>query len=123
MADFLRLILRAGVDSARESLLVEFVETYMPLRMTEEVQFGELVHSDQSYAEARKMVTTYEKAGIEKGIERGKIEALLLILEQRFTKVPDDVRRKVQRLNSNKRIDELLRAVLNAKSLGDLGLK
>lgn len=125
-ADFLRLILRAGVDPARESLLVDFVETYMPLLIAEEAQFAELVHSNQSYVEVQKMVTTYEKAGIkkgiEKGIEKGKVEALLFLLEERFTKVPDEVRRKVQRINSNKRIEELLRAVLHAKSLGDLGL-
>ncbi len=30
-ADFLRLILRAPVDPVRQSLLVDFVETYMPL--------------------------------------------------------------------------------------------
>jgi hypothetical protein len=121
-ADFLRLILRAGVDAARESLLVEFVETYMPLQTTEEAQFVELVHVDPSYAEVQKMVTTYEKAGIEKGIEKGKIEALLMMLEEKFANVPEEVRRKIQRINSNKRIDQLLRSVLNAKSIGDLGL-
>lgn len=38
-ADFLRLILRAGTDPARQNLLVEFVETYMPLASTEQTQF------------------------------------------------------------------------------------
>ena len=62
------------------------------------------------------------KKGIEKGIEKGKLEALLLQMEMRFSKLPDEVRRKVERINSRKRIDDLLLAVLNAKSLSDLGL-
>ena len=62
------------------------------------------------------------KKGIEKGIETRKLEALLLQMEMRFSKLPDEVRRKVERINSRKRIDDLLLAVLNAKSLSDLGL-
>ena len=125
-ADFLRLILRAGIDSARESLLVEFVETYMPLATAEQSQFTQLVQVDESYAEVKQMVTAYEKAGIkkgmEKGMEKGKLEALMLLLEKRFTKLPAEVRRKVERINSSQRIDELLLAVLNAKSLSEFGL-
>ena len=122
-ADFLRLILRSGVDAARESLLVEFVETYMPLRTADEVhQFDELVQVDESYVEVRNMVTAYEKVGIEKGIEKGKLEALLLLLDERFENLPDTIRRKVRRINSSKRIDELLLAVLKVKSLSELGL-
>lgn len=72
------------------------------------------------------MVTTYEKAGIKKGIkkgmEKGKLVALMLLLENRFAKLPDDVRRKVERIESSQRIEELLVAVLNAKSLSELGL-
>ena len=64
------------------------------------------------------MVTAYEKVGIEKG----KLEALLLLLDERFENLPDAIRRKVRRINSSKRIDELLLAVLKVKSLSELGL-
>ncbi len=121
-ADFLRLILQAGIDSARESLLFDFVETYMPLQPAEQVQFSDLVRIDESYVEVKKMVTVYEKAGIKKGIEKGKLEALIFLMERRFEKLPEGIRRKVQQINSNKRVEELLEAVLSAKSLGDLGL-
>ena len=99
----------------------------MPLQSAEEVQqFVELVQVDESYVEVRNMVTAYEKMGIEKGIERGiekgNLEALLLLLEERFENLPDAIRRKVRRINSSKRIDELLLAVLNAKSISDLNL-
>ena len=91
----------------------------MPLQSAEEVQqFVELVQVDESYVEVRNMVTAYEKMGIEKG----NLEALLLLLEERFENLPDAIRRKVRRINSSKRIDELLLAVLNAKSISDLNL-
>ncbi|MFM9961132.1 MAG: Rpn family recombination-promoting nuclease/putative transposase [Planctomycetaceae bacterium] len=125
-ADFLRLILRAGIDPARQSLLVEFVETYMPLVTREQTQFTQLVQIDETYREVKQMVTTYEKAGIKKGREEGreegKLEALLLLLENRFAKLPAEVRRKVERIQSSQRIDELLLAVLTAKSLSELRL-
>ena len=172
-ADFLRLILRAGIDPARQSLLVEFVETYMPLAAAEQTQFMQLVQVDETYREVKQVVTTYELAGIKKGMEeglergreeglreaqkmvttyelagikkgreegreegmakgiekgiekgmaKGKLEALLLLLENRFAKLPAAVRRKVERINSSQRIDELLLAVLTAKSLSELGL-
>jgi len=38
-ADFLRLILSCPVDPARQSLLVEFVETYLPLAGREQAEF------------------------------------------------------------------------------------
>ena len=124
-ADFLRLILRAGIDPARQSLLVEFVETYMPLAAAEQTQFMQLVQVDETYREVKQVVTTYELAGIkkgreegreegmakgmekgiEKGMAKGKLEALLLLLENRFAKLPAAVRRKVERIKSSQRID------------------
>ena len=129
-ADFLRLILRAGIDPARQSLLVEFVETYMPLVAAEQTQFTQFVQVDETYREVKQMLTTYEQAGIEKGREegmakgmaKGKREALLLLMESRFVELPAEVRRKVERIKSSQRIDELFLAALNAKSLSELGL-
>lgn len=129
-ADFLRLILRAGIDSARQSLLVEFVETYMPLATSEQSQFTQLIQVVETYREVKEMVTVYEKAGIKKGRqegreegrEEGKVEALLLLMENRFSKLPVNIRRKVERIRSSQRINELLLAVINAKSLSELDL-
>ena len=41
-ADFLRLILRSPVDPARRSLLVEFVETYLPLAVLDAQSIDDL---------------------------------------------------------------------------------
>ena len=55
-------------------------------------------------------------------LPRRFLEALLLLLENRFGNLPTDVRHKVERINSSQRINELLVAVLNGKSLSELGL-
>jgi len=119
-ADFLRLILRSPVDPARRSLLVEFVETYLPLAGREKTEFQQIVTADQQYAEVERMITVYEKEGIEKGRQEGRQEALILQLEKRFGKVDDAVKRRVRRLRSAERLDSLLLAVLDAKSVDDL---
>jgi len=60
-ADFLRLILSCPVDPAHQSLLVEFVETYLPLAGREQAEFQEIVRSDQEYEKVEQMITTYEQ--------------------------------------------------------------
>ena len=131
-ADFLRLILRSPVDPARRSLLVEFVETYLPLAGREKTEFQQIVTADQQYAEVERMITVYEKDGIKKGrqegrqeglqegLEKGLQKALILQLEKRFGKLDDAVKRRVRRLRSAERLDSLLLAVLDAKSVDDL---
>jgi len=70
-ADFLRLILGSPVDPARQSLLIEFVETYVPLIGEDFNQFEQLIRTENQYAEVEQMVTVYEQRGIEQGIEKG----------------------------------------------------
>ena len=119
-ADFLRLILACPVDPARRNLLIEFVETYLPLAEHEQREFQKIVVGDQKYAEVKQMITAYEKRGIEKGIEKGKQEDLLLLLEKKFGKLSAVLRRKVRRIESTEKLDSLLLAVLEADSLEDL---
>ncbi|MDY0168986.1 MAG: DUF4351 domain-containing protein, partial [Thermoguttaceae bacterium] len=129
-ADFLRWILGAPVDPARRSLLVDFVETYMPLAGREQTEFQQIVAGDQDYVEVEQMITTYEQEGIKKGIQQGRQEgiqegrqeALVLLLERRFGKLPAAMKRKVRKIQSAERLDALLVAVLDAKSLDDLSL-
>ena len=119
-ADFLRLILACSVDPARRSLLVEFVETYLPLAGHEQTEFEQLVAGDQEYAEIEQMITVYEKKGIEKGIEKGKQEDLILLLAKKFGKLSPAVRRRIRQIESTEKLDSLLLAVLDARSLDEL---
>jgi hypothetical protein len=133
-ADFLRWIFGAPVDPARRSLLVEFVEAYMSLAGGEQTEFQRIVAGDRQYVEVGKMITTYEQEGIkkgiqeglqkgiEKGIEKGRQDALLLLLTRRFGELSEQVEQKIRKIQSTERLDALLLAVLDAKSLEDLSL-
>jgi hypothetical protein len=131
-ADFLRLILKCPIDPARRSLLVEFVETYLPLKTREQAEFQQLVESEREYVEVQQMITVYEKQALEKGIQqgieqgieqgllRGKQEALILLLVKKFGKVSATVERKVRRIDSGERLESLLVAALDARTIKDL---
>ena len=133
-ADFLRWILGVPVDPARRSLLVDFVETYMPLAGVEQAEFQQIVASDQDYVEVEQMITVYEQEGIKKGrqeglqegrqegLQEGRQEALVLLLERRFGELPATVRQRIREIQSAEQLDALLVAVLDAKSLDDLPL-
>ena len=62
------------------------------------------------------MITVYEK----KGIEKGKQEDLILLLEKKFGKLSAALRRKVRRIESTEKLESLLLAVLDTDSLEDL---
>ena len=115
-ADFLRLILGCPVDPARRSLLVEFVETYLPLEVSEQEQFETIVKHDQQYVEVESMITVYEQ----KGIEKAKQDALILLSKKKFGKVGSAHRRRIREIDSTERLDALLVALLDAKSIEDL---
>ena len=123
-ADFLRLILACPVDPARRSLLVEFVETYLPLAGREQTEFHQLVRSGQEYVEVEQMITTYEKKGKKEGKKEGKQEGkqedLILLLEKKFGKLSAALRRKVRQIESPEKLKSLLLAVLDAKTLEEL---
>jgi hypothetical protein len=125
-ADFLRLILGCPLDPARRSLLVEFVETYLPLGKDEQAEFQHIVHAETEYVEVKRMITTYEmkgkKEGMKEGMKEGKQEDLILLLEKKFGKLAADQRREIRQIESTERLDALLVALLDAKSLDELGL-
>ena len=121
-ADFLRLILASPVDAARRSLLVEFVETYLPLAGREQTEFQQIVVGDEEYAEVKQMITVYEKQGIRKGKQEGKQEDLILLLEKKFGKLSAAMKRKIREMDSTERLESLLLAVLDAASLEEMRL-
>jgi hypothetical protein len=125
-ADFLRWILACPIDAARRSLLVEFVETYVPLAGREQWEFEQTVRSDDQYHEVEQMITVYEQRGKEEGEKEGKKEGkkedLILLLEKKFGKLGASRKRKIRRIASTQELESLLLAVLDANSLKDLPL-
>jgi hypothetical protein len=72
----------------------------------------------ESYREVKAMSTTWFEEGIEEGFRR----ALLRHLEKRFGPLPPHVRERVKAANAE-RLEEMTDAVLDAKSLKELGLE
>ena len=132
--DFLRLILKSDVDSARKSLLIDFVETYVSLDPQERIEFEQIVSSDHRYEEVKKMVTVYEQKGIEKGIEqgieqgiekgieKGKKQMLLLVLNKKFGPLSDMQQQTFLRIDSTQELDHLLLKIMDANSFEELNL-
>ena len=106
-ADFLRLVLKAERNPARQSLLVEFIENYVRLKDCDLTEFTTLIATTPELKEIKKMVTVYEEQGIQKGIQKGRLEgrsegrletarnAVLEIIEVKFDSVPYLIREKI----------------------------
>jgi hypothetical protein len=104
-ADFLRLVLNAEKNIARRSLLIEFIETYIILNKGQEKQFEEII-SQPKLKEVRKMVTVYEKIGIQKGKLETAREDILDVLELKFRKIPYSIKQKIKRCNNLQRLKQ-----------------
>jgi len=87
------------------------VETYLRLDENEQALYEQLVPAHQ---EVRKMLTVYEIKGMRK--------AALLQSRLKFGDLPEQVEERVQSMETEAELDNLLKAILNAQSLDDLGL-
>ena len=68
------------------------------------------------------MATTWFEQGREQGRQEGRQAILAVLLEERFGPLSASVREKLQNWPAD-RLGELIRKVLTAKSLADLGLE
>jgi len=119
-AEALQRIKDAPLTEQQRFLLGECVQAYLPLDGEQLSKFEQLL-TTEAYQGAKIMnVTPYEK-GIEKGIERGRRDALCEQLEDRFGPLSLNVKNKVSQLTAD-RLAALNKAVLHASSLRDLGL-
>jgi hypothetical protein len=123
-AEALRRISQAPLSEQERYLLGECVEAYLPLDESQWDEFNHLL-STKPYEEVTKMrATSYEQGeakGFEEGIEKGRRETLLDLLEQRFGPLSEVAIQRVQAAPT-KRLNALLKKLFRAKSLSDLGL-
>jgi len=107
-------------------LLVEFVDGYMPLQAEEQQEFIEFVHARPEYKDVTKMITSFEKMGIEKGIEKGAVgakrEVLVELLREKFGFVNAVTQNRIEGIESVTRLDALLKAVIHAQSIDELSI-
>jgi hypothetical protein len=114
----LRRLLSSQLDEARKALFINLVETYMTLSTREENDFRRILRQEELQG-VTEMLTVYE----ERGIIKGKREALLMQLRIKFGDLPEAVVARVQTIDTEAALDALLERVLRATTLGDMGLE
>jgi hypothetical protein len=125
----LQRIARARLDDAGRFLLVNCVETYVQLNDEAREEYERLL-ADEPNREVTIMEMTWadtlEAKGVEKGLERGRLEgmrALLLAqIERRFGRLPAKSRKRLGSIDSPEELSTLGGRVLDARTLDDLGL-
>ena len=83
----------------------------------------EVLLAEEGHEEVATLETTWADRIREEGIEKGKRDLLLDLLEQRFGPLPQATVRRVRALTSSEEVSRLAAGVLDAPSLADLGLQ
>ena len=128
----LRRIAAARFDPDRSWLLRNWVETYLQLTGRDAAEYEQLLDLEVN-REVKAMKMTWAEqmeaeyaAKYDKKIETSKVEVLrgvvLRLLTQRFGKVPETVRRKVEAFNATGPLEDLAGRVLEAQSIEEMGL-
>jgi uncharacterized protein YggL (DUF469 family) len=105
-------IAQSEITEVQAAILACFVDTYLPLTQAEEVEFQQLIQREE--VTVMEFVTSWERRGLR--------EALLSLLDEKFGSLPETVTQQVQSIDSEKELDRLLRQLIHANSLAEMGL-
>jgi hypothetical protein len=106
----------------RRQLLGECVEAYLTLDAGQQQEFEALLRQERYQTMIPSMQTTFEKGKLEgerDGLLKGERKIVRLLLEKKFSPLPEDVLRRLEAL-SMERLSALALEVLEAKALSDL---
>ncbi len=120
-AHALQRIRDSGENDAKKRLLAGFVEKYLKLDEAQQREYERLLDTEP-YRGVKAMTNPWHERGREQGILEGEKKMLYLLLERRFGVLGRNVRERLDALPLE-RIDALAGAVLDAKSLKELGLE
>ncbi len=101
--EFLRMMLRLQVDSAKESLILSFFDYYLELDEQEEEEVLEILRRSKLQEDVKimEMIPYWERKGIEKGreqgIEEGKKSLLVRLLQKRFGSIPKEIEEAIEK--------------------------
>ncbi len=115
-------IVRCQVNEARRSLLINWVQTYLALSETEQQEFEALVTASPLTEEVRTMLLTYEGKVLQRGMRQAKQQTLLDQLQTKFGQLPAEIPQRVIAMEQIEELDQLLRHVITANSLDEMGL-
>lgn len=117
-ASMIQEVVTSETDDAREFLLVDIIKTYCELSEEQTERYERLIARE----EYQRVLDT-ELTWADKMVLRGKREALLSLLTQKFGPLPAAITTRVDEEESVKVVDGWLEGVLTASSLEDLGLR
>jgi predicted transposase YdaD len=118
-------IARARLDEARQWVLVNFVETYLPLQADAARRYQEMLAREE-HQMARQAELTWGDRVREEGREEGRLgekrAAVLKLLGLRFREVPEDLRRGIERTTAAETLDALFERAATASRIEDLSV-
>ena len=117
----LRRVAQSAENEARKFLLVNVIESYLPLAGPEAQEFERLTQQPEAQG-VREMISIYEERGIEKGIAIGERNSLLKVLRRKFGELPQTVTAHIEAIASEEELDALFDRAFDADTLDDMGL-
>ncbi len=119
----------SGLDEASLFLLINLIETYLPVPEGERERYLKLV-SREEYRKVQEVELTWadklrqegREEGLQKGMVQGKRQTLKRLLAARFGGLPNHVEARIDALASAEELDGYLDRVLTAGSIDELGL-
>jgi Domain of unknown function (DUF4351) len=128
-AEALRRLVACPENEMRRFLLCEVVQAYLPLEGPQLEEYNHLLVT-KKYAEVRPMATTWFEEGLKKGLEegqqvgleKGQRRTLIRQLDKKFGPLTPRLLAQVESFSAE-RLEELSLALLDARSLDELGLE
>ncbi len=117
----LRRIAEAPLPDQQRFLLAECVQAYMDLNEEQRREYEQLV-AGEPYKGVQAMGKTWFEDGFEKGQEEGRRRMLRRQLEKRFGPLPSVAQQRLTEWPAEQ-LEPLVTAVLEAKSLKEMGLE
>lgn len=114
-------LVQSPLPPGQKYLLVECLQAYAPLTDAEKIELANLLQTP-TYQGVQAMNKTVFEEGMEKGIEQGQRRAIERALLRRFKALSSTARQRLASCPAEK-LDDLLDAAIDAKSLKDLGLE
>ena len=122
----LRPITGAALDKAQRFLLINFVETYIQLNPEQAAEYQTLL-AEQGNEEVKTMEMTWadeiEARGVQKGLEKGIQQGIkgmqkmvLRLMEKRWDTVPGPIRQRVEAIDSQDTLTELVDQIISVSS-------
>ncbi len=132
----LRKIAKAAISEREKLLLVNCVETYLPLKGREAEEYASLAsahHSPENEAMQMTWADKIEAKGIAKGRKEGRAEGreeaadilrrtLVHLLDQRFGQVPEPLQERLAAIRSFAKLSAIAGKILEVQSIEELGL-